>query len=517
MRKMKKLVSMMMALVMVMAMSVTAFAADDTYTITINNSTEGYEYTAYQIFVGDLSEGVLSNIEFGDALGDEKQADVLENYASVLSGDYDEDGEADYESSAAGLAEALADGKITAAEFAAYIADIFTLIAAGSTTVEEVSTYDADAGTYTISVTGAGYYLIENTVIPEKDGAYTSYILQVVGDVEVNAKSDIPSLDKTVDDINDSADTSATTSENDSADYDIGDAISFTLTATLPTNYGDYETYQLIFHDTMSDGLTFNSDSAKVTIDGTEINSSFYTVDSVTSEEDGTTSVTITFSDLTETVAVASSTVVVSYTATLNDKASYMEENDAYLEYSNNPNEKDGGTTGETPDDKTTVFTFELTVNKIDEENNALNGAGFTLYKYDADTKEYVAVGSEITGDDLSSFTWSGLDDGQYKLSETTTPAGYNTMEDVEFYIVAEHTEGELTSLKVVDADGNEIEGYTEVLSDGTITTDIMNYSGSTLPSTGGMGTTIFYVVGSILVIGAAVLLITRRRMGNAE
>ncbi len=520
MKKLKKAVSFLLALVMVLSMSVTAFAADDTqYTITISNSTEGYEYTAYQIFKGDLSEGVLSNIEFGSALSKTDQAAVLAIYASILAADVNEDGKADYESSAAGLAGALADGKITAADFAAYIGSIDSLSSAGSTTVEGNSTYDN--GSYTISVTGAGYYLIKNTDVPEKDGAYTSYILEVVGNVTVeDVKSDIPSLDKTVGDINDSNNSEAQ-GDVDSADYDIGDAVPFTLTATLPTNYGDYETYQLIFHDTMSKGLTFNSDSVKVTINGTEISSSNYTVDSKI-ESDKTTSVTITFDDLTTTAATASSKVVVTYTATLTSDATFTEGNNAYLQYSNDPNEEDGETTGKTPEDKTTVFTFTLTVNKVDESNNALKGAGFTLYKYDADATaddKYVIVGSEVKGDDLTSFTWSGLDDGQYKLVETTTPAGYNTMEDVEFYIVAEHTENGLTSLRVTsDAAGtSEIDGYTENLSNGVITANIVNYNGATLPSTGGIGTTIFYVVGGILVVAAAVLLITKGRMSRSE
>ncbi|MCD8378745.1 MAG: isopeptide-forming domain-containing fimbrial protein [Lachnospiraceae bacterium] len=527
MRKMKKLASLLLALVMVLSLSVTAMADEPTtYTITINNSTEGYEYTAYQIFKGDLlvttttdadsgettTTTTLSNVEFGSALSATDQTALLAYYATTLG--------TDYESSAAGLAAALAEGKITAAAFAAQVAT-YALTSAGTSTYNK-NTSDPDASNYTVNVTGAGYYLVKNTNVPDEDGAYTSYILSVVADVAVEAKADIPSSDKTVGDVNDSDNTTAQ-GDTDSADYDIGDSVPFTLTATLPTNYGDYTTYQLTFHDTLSSGLSFNN-NVVVKVGTTVVAPSCYTVatgsdltDTCSFEVQISNTKALTDADGNAISLSAGDTITVEYTATLETGASFKETNKMHIEYSNNPNDGSSGETGNTPDDTTTVFTFTLTVNKVDAKKNPLKGAGFTLYKYDADTQAYVAVGSEVKGTDLTSFTWKGLDDGQYKLKETTTPAGYNTMDDVEFYIVATHTEDGLTSLKVTsDAAGTtEIDGYTESLTDGTITADIVNYSGSILPSTGGIGTTIFYVVGTLLVLGAAVVLITRKRMSR--
>ena len=575
MKKLKKLVGLVLALAMVMGLTVTSFAADS-YTITINNSTDGYVYTAYQIFDGDLS------YEYEEYTQSSAPTDGTQLYTYDSSTDtYTEAAYADVGTfyvrntvlsnitwgngiTEAGIAAVKAKYNTDdAAEVAAKItteaeAEAFAKVIGSYVTNGTASTDVGD--TYTISVGEAGYYLIANTTVPEKDSAYTSYILEVVDNVTVDPKSDIPSLDKTVSDINDS-DNSTVQGDTDSADYDIGDAVPFTLTATLPTNYSDYSSYKLVFHDTMSSGLTFNSNSVKVTIDDTKIDSSNYSV-TPTTDTAGITSVTITFNDLKTTAATASSKVVVTYTATLNEEASFKEVNDAWLEYSNNPN-KDSDT-GKTPDDKTTVFTFNLTVNKKDSSGNDLSGAGFTLYKYDgtkynpviagydqvtidnaeaynagitagityytynSTTKAYEASISytagtdyyvsytEITGTNLTTFIWNGLDDGRYKLVETTTPSDYNTMEDVEFVIAATHTEDTVSSLTITDLNGNTLSGYTATAFTGIITADITNYKGSELPSTGGIGTTIFYVIGGIIIAGAAVLLVTRRRMRRA-
>ena len=190
----------------------------------------------------------------------------------------------------------------------------------------------------------------------------------------------------------------------------------------------------------------------------------------------------------------------------------------------------EGGENGKTPDDKVIVFTYKVVANKVtknsaydaskDPEKTGidsdghkefipLEGAGFTLYKKNA-SGEYVAVGSEVKGGEMTTFTWTGLDDGDYKISETTTPDGYNTAADIEFTITAAHdvlsTNPTLTSL----SGGNK---FTGEVNTGVITTDIQNNKGSTLPETGGMGTTLFYVLGGALVLCAGVLLVTKKRM----
>ncbi|HIX65213.1 MAG TPA: LPXTG cell wall anchor domain-containing protein [Candidatus Anaerotruncus excrementipullorum] len=223
------------------------------------------------------------------------------------------------------------------------------------------------------------------------------------------------------------------------------------------------------------------------------------------------------------------SEIVVTYTATLNEGATIGgagNPNTVKLEYSNNPNQGGEGDTGKTPENKVTVFTFQLNIDKKDEKNQPLKGAGFTLYKYDADAEgeeadKWSLVGTEIKGEDLTSFTWEGLDAGRYKLVESTTPSGYNTMEDIEFTITATFSDEDPVSVDALNVAVTENPNLAEqpVMStdrdSGTISSTVVNESGAQLPSTGGIGTTIFYVVGGVLVVRAVVLLIAKRRVAR--
>lgn len=495
MSKMKKFASILLALVMVFAMSVTAFAADeDTYTISLSSDSSGYAYEVYQIFTGDYDadSNTLSNIEFGTALSETDQAVVLANYAAVLS-------ENDYERSAAGLAEALADGKIDTTAFAKYIAS-FTLTLYGTLNDTNKSISAA-----------AGYYLIVNTTIPD-DGSvgYSDYILEVVDNLTISPKNNsVPTFDKTVGNEVDS--------DEATEDYAVGDNVEFTLTATLPTSYSSYTTYALTFHDTLSSGLKFNEGSVVVKV-GTTVVASGYSVVATGLEDDCTFEVVITntnalYDSESNLIEVsAGSVITVTYTAELTSDAENIETNKAYLEYSNNPNST---STGETETDTTYVVTFNVTVSKVDEDNDTLAGAAFTLYTKDEYGDYTVVVGTYTAGTAIS-FSFDGLAIGDYMLVETTTPAGYNTIDPIYFTISATAVEdaNEEDGVKVTT---NSITGFT-IDTDGTgLSTTVVNVSGSSLPSTGGMGTTIFYVVGGVLVLGAAVLLITRKRMDKAE
>ena len=359
-----------------------------------------------------------------------------------------------------------------------------------------------------------------------------------MGNVTATPKSDVPEVQKKVKDINDSTDTTKTDWQ-DSADYDIGDSIPFQLKATLADNVSSYTTYKVVFHDTLSKGLTYNND-AKVYIDGTETNG--FTV-TATVNADGTTTLTVSCDDVKALGAGNSSAITVEYTAKLNENAvlgSAGNPNEVYLEYSNNPNksEKGNNETGETPKDVVIVFTYKTIINKVDSENKPLTGAAFKLEKLikgkDGAADTWTTV-KEFTGDETTtSFTFSGLDDGQYKLTETKTPVGYNTIDPIYFVIEATHDEtADAPTLKTLnayltDANGNKqtemkdgesvnIDLGTVDLTAGSITTTVVNKSGSELPSTGGIGTTIFYVLGGVLILAAVVLLVTKKRMSGAE
>lgn len=257
--------------------------------------------------------------------------------------------------------------------------------------------------------------------------------------------------------------------------------------------------YKLTFHDKEGAGLTFNASSVKVYVDGEEITSGFTVV---TEGLTGGCTFEVRFANLKDIASVeAGSIISVEYTSTLNDQAvigSTGNKNTSHVTYTNNPNDKQAGENGETPDDVVIVFTYKTIVNKVtknpnydpkvegSEEYIPLKGAGFTLYKKNA-SGIYEAVGSELKGEDMTTFTWSGLDDGDYKLVETTTPSGYNTIADIEFTISAGHVDGDIPYLNTLS--GNVTSGtatFTAVVNDGSLSTDVVNNSGAQLPSTGG-------------------------------
>lgn len=500
-KAMKKLMAALLAVAMVCAMAIPAFADGSSSTstapvtrCTITAPATTHIYEIYQIFTGDYdasNPSMLSNIKWGTngtgTTGEAVGKAVLDELSNVASDASDSD----------------------------KLAVIEKYVDLSTTPVGTVTN-----GNY-VEVVG-GYYLIK-----DKDGSlsgsepYTTYIVSVVGNVTIKPKSnDVPKFDKKLKDTNDS--TGITTGWQDSADYDIGDYIPFRLQGTVPADYASYSTYYYAFHDVEEAGLTFDPDSVKVyagdEVTGTEIAVGKYTV--VTNPTDGCT-FEIVFNDLKTVPGVApDSTITVTYKSQLNGNAVLGEQgnvNKAKLEYSNNPH---GTGTGTTPWDNVIVFTYKVVVNKVDQENQPLEGAEFTLTKKLADGSVDVKT-MKIDTTDKALFTLSGLDDGEYTLTETVTPANYNTIDPITFKVTAEHTitwettprDTVLTSLS-----GNKVSG--EITFDvdktaGSLTTNVVNKIGTTLPGTGGIGTTIFYVIGGGLMAAAAILLITKKRMEN--
>lgn len=490
MKTLKKAMSVLVSLLMIFTFALPAFAdSATTYTITAPATTHQYEI--YQIFTGDLSEGILSNVKWGvngtGTVGKAVASTIIDKLTAVNS---------------------KSDREILNV-----VEPCANLNSNPVATISNGQTYTAVAG----------YYLIkdkDNTV----SGAdtYTTYIVKVVGNVTISPKSDVPSFEKKVKDINDTTDTDASAWQ-DSADYDIGDKVPFKLEGTVSSKYNDYKTYYFAFHDKAEAGLTFNKDSVKVYVDSKEITSG-YNVETSPADKD---TFDVVFDNLKNIADVrAGSKITVEYTATLNDKAVLGNQgnvNTAHLEFSNNPNEEQNGSnkpeTGNTPDDSVIVFTYQVVVNKTKANGEALTGAEFTLEKVLEDgTQKTVAV---VKNADGTTFTFKGLDDGDYILTETVTPATYNTIEPIEFTVTADHNivwdgvnrTGVLTGLTGNTADGKVT--FTADLDKGSLTTDVVNQSGATLPGTGGIGTTIFYVIGGLLMAAAAVLLITKKRMNS--
>ena len=509
MNKLRKLTCLLLALVMVFALAATASAADTTYTITITNEKTGHTYEAYQVFAGDLAEKdgdkILSNIVWGSG--------VTEAGKTALGNAADK---------AASL-KTETDAKAFAKEVAQYLQN------------PTVST--AGTGSYSISGLSAGYYLVKDkdNTLSNQDDFYTAYIMEVVGNVNATPKGDKPTLDKQIKHNDDG-------SWGVVGDNQIGDTVEFRTISTVPDTAG-YETYTYWICDTMSEGLTSNVKSAadvtiKVNDQGTRLSEAYYTVNATGNTF--TIDVDI-LKAVKDGVLTNNDKLYAYYTGVLNENAKVYDDgkqdNAAHLEYSNNPND-DGK--GKSPDKKVYDWTFKMGINKVDKSNNTLTGAKFVLSKsgtikvtdlacddngvptVTADLIGLVKTGGGVyrialAGDtdivyaiEAGSPVIEGLDDSvNYYLYETKSPAGYNLLsEPVSFRIAAQYS-----------SDGTTLSaGYpTVTIGNGepstTLSTNVVNQSGAELPSTGGMGTTLFYVLGGVLVLAAVVLLVTKKRM----
>lgn len=502
MKYMKKFMALLAVLTLALTMAVPAFAETTTptkYTITINNGTGNY--AAYQIFKGDLHEKTLSNIEWGDNVTDEGRTKF---------------------GNAADKAKTItteADAKAFAVEVAKYLTDP----AAGT-------------GTDSITVSGPGYYLIKNTSVGEGE-VFTDYILRVVGDVTVNPKSGKPTLDKQI-------------RHNETglwgvvSDNQIGDTVEFRTLTTVPIVSG-YTQYTYVIHDEMSAGLTSNVRSNEdVTIkvnDETVLDKNYYTV---TVDEVNTNKFTVTVDVLNaikDGKMVEGNTLYTYYTGILNEKAKVYndgkQDNKAYLEYSNNPH--DHATTNSTPVKVVYDWTFKMGVKKVDgADGTPLTDAKFVLSKekncdlgaigddgQPHNTENLISLiknsdgsytvapagynGSVVNVITAGDITINGLDDATvYYLYETKAPAGYNRLTAaVRFEITATYSDAGNNCTSVTATVNNDVQS--------SVSVNVRNNKGSTLPSTGGIGTTLFYVIGGGLMAVAAVLLVTKKRMNN--
>ena len=486
---------------------------------TVDTNTAGHTYQIFQIFTGDIStlgEGtdakeVLTNVVWGQNGTGTKGADVDQTILDALT---------------AVVGQTLDKTKLAVIEN--YVNTSGTPIAVITVDDNEKKSVDLPAG----------YYLIRD--VPDsqdgKDDAYTTYITRVVNNYTVKPKSAKPTVKKEVADNDDRTATGNGGDNNgfgSTADHAIGESFQFRLTASLTKDedYAAYPTYKVQFTDTMSDGITFEKIDS-VTVGCTAINN--YTCTADADQAGG--SWTLTIDDIKSITGVDLTAkdcdVVVTYSAHLNESADARSDggtiadtnkNGVKLTYSNNPNTGGSGDNGETTTgDNVWVFTYKVDNTKMGETDGnkaPLPDAGFRLYKADGTTEiplvyhetkgAYVPAAAGATGVEMKSasgtgaFNIAGLDAGTYVLKETTTPAGYNKCDDTTITIKATHKE---------DADGTKA---TLDLTGSTMKNEIINKAGRELPSTGGIGTTIFYVIGGILVIGAGVVLITRRRMSG--
>ena len=552
MKNAKRISAVLLAFVMIFAMSFTTFAFDITLVSGENKPTAGHTYDIYQIFTGDLEDGVLANIKYG--------ANYTPN--GKAAGDL--------------VDKSVLDSITDARAFAKSIVDNDQLTGDAAAVLNEENGWEAKG-------LDAGYYLVvEKTVaddLPEGE-TLSAYIIKVLDNVVMSPKSGITSLDKIIsNDDNKIHNSLDITADGKFDNVSIGSNVEFTLKTPILTNANDFDFCYFIISDKLCDGFTFNKDIA-VTIGGEDaVLGEDYTVFTGDEADGYTFRVALLKANENE-----GEDVIVTYTALLNDKAVIGEidgnPNRANLTYSNNP-EYDYEDThengkpkdeykpplGVTVDIWTRTYTTGIKVVKVDENGNALPGATFKLegvnvvgvlvkqevftesengeywllkngfYTKDdpategMDTSVYADVNKKyektvvtrqdsVTTDEMVEGTvgangviiFDGLGEGTFTITETVTPAGYNTI--APFNVVIEWDAPEQGSkdcnwtVKVAD---EEI----EMNEDGVFAFEVVNHSGIELPETGGIGTTIFYIVGAALVIGAVVILVTRKRMSK--
>lgn len=509
---MKKLLAFILAMMLVLSMASIA-VAEGTTTYTITAPDNGHTYEILQIFEGDLSGGTLSNVTWGtngkdyvDAKTEVKVSDDVLNALKATQKDK---------------------------ETLQYIeANLLNTSAAVYKTIGKI-----DNETKVLSVdVPAGYYMIRDAAGSQegKDDSYTLYIVNIVGDVTINPKADKPSMIKKIKDTNDT--TGQTSDWIDSADYDIGDHVPFRLTGTLPSNFAAYSKYTFEFIDDMETGLTFDgANTVKVYVNDSTValDAKWYTVS--VGDKNPYQHFEVKIPEMekvtykaaengSEMKLNAGDRIHIEYTATLNESANIGAQgnmNKAYLKFSNNPN---GEGMGETPKDTVIAFTYKLVIDKVDGNKVSLAGADFKLEKQ-LPNDVWVEVTRKTTNatetTDATQFVFTGLDDGIYCLTETKTPAGYNTLEPIVFTVTANHKsdigridfESPNRTDILEELTGKEFEGKIEFKkANGNLATQIVNKSGATLPETGGIGTTIFYVLGGVMFAGAALMLVVRRK-----
>lgn len=492
MKYMKKFMALLAVLTLALTMAVPAFAASGTAsstgTITIDNAVTGTTYKAYRIF--DL-ESYDTNKDVYSYKLNTKWKDFPE-YSTTIDGNTVS--AADFFSvNSAGYIEWKDTKKDAGADFAK-LAKAFVV----EKNIEWDRTETASSTTVTFTDLTLGYYLVDTSL-----GSLCS-LNTTAPSVTIKEKNSDTTIEKKIVITGDE--------KVDSNSAGIGDTVNFSITITVKD--GNPEDY--VLHDKLS-GLTFNPDSLEVKV-GTKTLTPNTDYTLVTNPTDGD-SFDIKFKD---GILKTNDVVVVTYSATVAANATIAgagNKNTAKLEYSGK----------HSTEEETTTYVWKLNVHKyaLDSKNKevALSGAKFVLYRMDGDTKEYATLtGNKIAGwvndkDKATTLETNGAGDilieglnvGTYYLEETEAPVGYNKLtEPIEVEITA--TTSVTSGSETVQYKNSSETSYTPA-TDATV--KVLNNAGTQLPSTGGIGTTIFYVIGGVLMAVAAVLLVTKKRMNN--
>lgn len=567
---MKKVLSLALVIVMMMALSISAVAT----TVSINdpeNVLTDHTFVAYQILAGDYDETskTLSNITWGSGVdGEDLVAELKsDSYDAVFANKFDAL-DSTKVSCPSDLAAILKEFAETSAEIEKFIEIAFKHTHGSGTTIVTSGT-DLPYG----------YYLIvDTTVVSGEYAVNNAALLQVAGDdITINAKVEKPTMEKKVKENGEyTADDGYGTGYNDVATYSIGDTVPFALYSAVP-DLSQYTEYEMIFKDNLSKGLTLDADSIKVTIGGVEITKGTVSEGVFTGDyhveitpvttanqvlphmPEGNTLISVHIPDL-KSITIDDGTgarsvkkgdkIVVTYDTVLNNNAVIGTPgnlNTAYLNFSNDP---DSDSHGKTPDDQVIVFTMGLELDKVDGANTAtkLKGVEFAVWKdeaksafaivdankrfagwvdastltdtnsdglvnvYDYTSAEYTAVYVTDTNGNVSIY---GMDNGTYYVEETKALAGYNNILGlIPVTINADTVYGQTWDLSPDSA----LKGLAnDTDSDWLTEKQIQNFGGTVLPETGGIGTVLFIAAGCVLILGASVVMVTRKKMSVYE
>ena len=533
---MKKVFAAAAAIATVFGLAATAVAtanAADGATLTVSTADAkfvGKTVNAYKMFSATVGgEGANKAVSY--TLTDTWKPFFMDSTASGLNGATD----ANVNDKANEYVSELAGDNLVA--FATKASN-WAQTQAKNITADKTATVSAGAtnGNYTATFTGLdyGYYVVAvpGATLANTSGQYATLVSVDSTNVNANIKGSLPTVDKKVQVNGNGADT---------ADAKIGDTLTFTLTSTIP-DMSAYDTYTFNFKDTLSKGLTYG-DITSVTVEGVDaplVKDTDYTV-TTTPAAAGNTLLTVGMTDFKNKQQTnAGKKITVTYTATLNENAvvgGAGNVNSATIQYSNDPSSTG---TGESEPDKVRVFTYGFTVDKYtgDNYNDAatrLAGAEFTLTaKGDTSAIKFVQVNAGSATEDAvyrvakagetagttttittpanGKVVFQGLKNGEYTLTETKAPAGYNKLASAIGVKVNGSNDGTDTTNATVNItynNDNNDTTYDQTASNGVI--PVQNKSGAILPGTGGMGTIAFTVIG-VLVIALGVAWTLKRK-----
>ena len=507
MKKTKKIIGLLLVLAMAISMTIPAFAANDGKII-IDNPQTGEEYTAYKIFdvVYDKTDANNETYAYtiigGDGADKSPWFDVVATYAG------ENKGLSIYE--AAGSADTYVvtfDSTFHAADLAEYLAKA---VRDGNVTDNSKKTFAKVGETREVTGLELGYYLVTGTSTDTVCNLTTTN-----PEVTIHDKNEVPTITKKYT-------TKDSTTNADDKFVEVGEIINFTIEGEYPNTEG-YAEYFYKLEDNMSPNMTFNGDVVAKIKRGDQV----IELGSIVGEE-GYVANTNGFSfeiDLVEVYeandgyVAAGDMFIVEYSATVNETAldNPVLENEAKLTYSNDPNNPDKTETDPTAE-IITLYSAKIDVDKYVTGNlsKKLAGATFKLYKKDGDNKLYYVNtnntitwaaqgGTEYTTNDLGEVVFAGLGDGTYYLEETAAPTGYNLLKDAIEVVISDDT---VTDATVEDG---------IVSGSGVYSVAVANSKGALLPSTGGIGTYIFYILGTILIAGAFILIVTKKRMSTEK